>query len=145
MLNLSLSKWTFNLQGDYNKTEQYLFSQYLLHSPQTSTTDDFRNRYTTKPQNNYSLYASITRNLFRKEKGNWSNDMNTSYTISYARNENSSVLYRLDKWNNGWNTPDGKQLGLLPSTYDSLSVCTDWANSFMTTTKDWHQQLRISY
>lgn len=145
MLNLSLSKWTFNLQGDYNKTEQHLFSQYLLHSPQTSTTDDFRNRYTTKPQNNYSLYASITRNLFRKEKGNWSNDMNTSYTISYARNENSSVLYRLDKWNNGWNTPDGKQLGLLPSTYDSLSVCTDWANSFMTTTKDWHQQLRISY
>lgn len=144
-LDLSLSKWTFCLEGSYNRHDQYLFSQYMLHSPQNDATGDYRNRYTTTPQNSYSWYATVTRSLLYKEWGSWSNDINSSYSVGNAREENTSMLHRLDAWDNGWNSPGNKQLGMLPSTNDSLTICTDWANSFMTTTKDWNHRLQVSY
>ncbi len=146
-LYFTLPHWNLSLGGNYNHISQDYFSQYLLHNSTTGTTGDYRNRYTNAPQNSYDWNAALSRNIINKVKSNWTNRLMISYSVYNSHSNTTSMLYRLDKWDNGWNQPlpGGKIIGILPSASDSLTNCTDWANSYETTVNDWTHSLNLSY
>lgn len=147
-LYITLPHWNISFSGNYDHTSQTQYSQYLLHNVATPENGEYRNRYTSAPQRSYDWYANINRTLVNKAKDDWTNRLIFYYSLNNARNSSTYLRYRLDHWDNGWNLPfpEGKPLGMLPSAIsDSLTLCTDWANSYETTVTDWTHSLSLSY
>ena len=146
-LNLTLSQWFVFLGASYNHTAHKAFSQYHYSNAATSSMGDYRNSYSSAPQKSYDWHVRINRTLVNQEKGNWTNRLTASYLVDQAWSNTANAFYRLDKLGSGWElaVPQGKALGLLPSTADSLSLATDWNNSFKTIVTDWNHSFNVDY
>lgn len=148
-LSITLPKWNLFLGGNYDHTTDHSFSQYLLHSASTPAEGDYRNRYFSAPQRSYDWSANINRTFINSTRGELTHRFTASLGASNAHSNVSSTLHRLDLLDaNGWNQPfpTGKLLGTLPSAAsDSLTLCTDWQNSYATEQTDWTLNLSLNY
>ena len=116
------------LQGNIEKNTYKGYSQYLLNTIATGTSD-YRNRFTDSPEKNYYWLARLEYQMFRNR--HFMAEFHYEYKQSYQ--SNSRRPYRLDWLENGWDLPSGKvayPIGLLPSAGDSLHRASDWDNSY---------------
>lgn len=127
------------LQGRYAHLRNEHFSQYALFTPQQSNRADFRNKYQTAPQREYEWQFDANTTLF--EKGITRIVAEYTYRQEYASNARN--LYRLDSLGGGYAHESGYPMGMLPSTADSLTRCTDYANTFHNTRHMYRHQPQL--
>lgn len=116
----------------YSSSTKNNFSQSFLDYPSNPTAAaDNRNQYTHAPTRSYNLSVNSFYEYFlRNDMGNNRGDkiimLSPGCEFKKAYNSSRSSLYRLDKLS-GW---ERRQLGLLPSTNDSLLMAIDAGNSY---------------
>ncbi len=116
----------FIATGNRYTYEDQTFGHSMLHYGQhIAKPDDNRNQYTHSRRWENSLSAQIDYNHAFDESRHFV--LRPKYTYSYNSNNSFGNLYRLD-WYDEW-SPEDRELGLLPSTRDSLSRVLDVANS----------------
>lgn len=134
-LGANLLKMIFSWDGDRESMEQKQHYD-LEHPNDDQSGDDWRNRYRNTSNRHHSY--KVGTEFFRKfiDTGARSGQLSLAYNFSYRYDSNLDPLYRLDQLP-GWGMDDGRELGALPSTRDSLQLCIDLVNSF-----DWSDHLR---
>lgn len=129
---INLGGTDFYLNGDidysHNRDNTFAKNDYYYYNP---TSSDERNEYRLKPEKEFGqkwrLSSSVS--IRRDKKNNWSFQPN--YIVEYRYHNSDFSLYRLDSLS-GWN----KDLGILPSTRDSLLLALDIRNSHYATHHD---------
>ena len=105
--------------------EQFGYND-LQYGPNTTSNDIYQNRYTASPSLNYSYGIEVN----YKYKNGKKNPLYLTPKYSYGKHYSSGNYkqYRLDRfaeWSDG-----NHNLGILPSTNDSLQQCLDRQNSY---------------
>lgn len=117
---------SLQLNGRYSHISNELFSQYALFTPKASDGEDFRNKYQTTPQREYQWWAYANAPFYEKGIVKFV----AAYTYRQEYYSDNRNLYRLDSLGGDWAQSGGHSLGMLPSTGDSLTRCTDYANTY---------------
>lgn len=100
------------------------FSNYILRN---MSGNDFRRKYAQEPSWKNRLNTNISYQLFHK--GNF--NTNVQYGFSSIRSFGERGLYRLDSLGGEWaDATKFLAIDCLPSTRDSMSLCTDQKNSY---------------
>ncbi len=131
--------------GDYTNQSQHNQSLYNLCFPQLSTTADYRNRYAELCQKIYHVFATAEYALIEKEHKGLFHRFSVDYKIKYDKERGGRDFFRLDYLGGEWAIPQNRTLGWLPSTHDSLTLCTDWQNTYYTINKQTTHTARIKY
>ena len=122
----TLDHITFIVSGNRHTYENKTYGHSMLHyGNKADKPDDNRNQYNYYKTWSNNLSAQIDYNHALDDSRNFV--LRPKYTYSYNSGNSLSDLYRLD-WYEGW-SPEDKELGLLPSTRDSLRHVLDVANS----------------
>ena len=113
------------LGGSYNtqKFRQYDHSRYDYMS--NATAADYRNRYTRVPTKQYTYEAKVEYTLHWLSR--WNLAVNYGYSQNY--NGNGNYMYRLDRLD-GWTSDGLHEIGILPSTRDSMLLALDAQNTY---------------
>lgn len=101
------------------------FSTYDLRYSSESKGNDYRNRYTLLPEKVFDFSTHLI--YYMKNSRYFQFNPEYQYTHSYSAA--NRALYRLDKYD-AWNDPTHPQIGVLPSTTDSLNQAIDRQNSY---------------
>lgn len=131
--------------GDYMHQSQNNQSLYNLYTPQLSNTPDFRNRYAELRQTNYNVFATADYALVEKEHKGLFQRLSVDYTIKFNKERGGRDFYRFDWLGGEWTLAQSRTLGWLPSTRDSLTLCTDWENTYHTVTKQTTHTPQLKY
>lgn len=124
------------LSGNYEHTDDDLFSHYCLQQPKYDL-NNFQNKYVLLPFRNY-MYQPGLQYIWALNK-DFSLLFNYGYEQRYEYNNRQ--LFRLDSlsgWNNGMHS-----LGSLPSNRDSLLTTLDIKNSFHTSEREKNHRIGI--
>ena len=149
MLNSTIQlPWDKNLNifavATYHKTKSRTFSNYLLRTPSVSNETTFNNRFISEPKKGFAL--SLRGDYCLIEKGdNWKKKLYLTYEGTYEHNKRDRLLYRLDRLGNGWDEQGLYRFGTLPSTVDSLTLATDWINSYYRNETHWQHTPQIRF
>lgn len=117
-LNLSVS-------GSYGKITNKTYDLYRLDYTDKAQSDDYRNRYNDAPSKSYMYSFRGGYDMTRLK--NWTFALYATYNQSHNRSTNDR--YRLERLA-GWSVEDGRRLGDLPSTRDSMLMALDATNSY---------------
>lgn len=123
---------SINVFGTYKHQDQNDQSIYNLHTPQISQQPDYRNRYGIFAQKSYNILTSAGYAIFTRDRNHLYQSLYANYTFKYEKNRGGRDYYRLDHLGGEWAIPQHRTLGWLPSTQDSLAICTDWQNTYFT-------------
>lgn len=125
--------------GHFDRFEDEQYSRYYLHYNDIGHPSDFRNRYQNSPRRNYDF--DMKARYTYKGKGLW---ISPSYSYKQTYQSSDRSLYRLEHYE-GWNDPDGTNLGELPSTRDSLQQSMDRKNSYYSTSRSYIHMLQSEF
>ncbi|MBQ7966844.1 MAG: hypothetical protein IJ290_02890 [Bacteroidaceae bacterium] len=122
----TLDHIVFIVRGKRYTYEDKTFSHSMLHyGNEAGKTDDNRNQYGYSQKWENNLSAQFDYNHALNQERNFI--LRPKYIYSYNSNNLLGNLYRLD-WYEGW-SPEDRELGMLPSTRDSLNHVLDIINS----------------
>ncbi|MEG1581329.1 MAG: outer membrane beta-barrel protein, partial [Bacteroidaceae bacterium] len=130
------------LYGDYDDSENRLFSHNRLEYPSTAMPTDFRNQYATTPNRGYSYHANVGYNQMLFPDTKWWINTNLTYGYEQQYRSNQQSLYRLDRLND-WGIDTDHSLGELPSTTEDLFQSMDRNNSFQANQMDFNHQVEL--
>ncbi|MDY3063024.1 MAG: outer membrane beta-barrel protein [Bacteroidaceae bacterium] len=117
----------YNIDYTDNRVENY--QHYLLNNRLLSS-QDFRNVYFLSPSKSLKIKTSVSYGVELVRKKLW---FDFRQWLACNRDKNAPERYRLDSLG-GWNRPDDRLLGALPSTRDSMMMALDIYNSYNRTT-----------
>lgn len=118
--------------GSYFTEQAKAASHYDLY-PRSTATRDLRNRYDDTPSRQYSYDFLLDYELINASHKNITNILSVDYEYRQSFKSGSRTLYRLERLGGQWERLSTETLGLLPSSKDSLTLATDWTNTFHTT------------
>jgi hypothetical protein len=122
----AMDKYLLDVGWNYEKANTTIFNQRLVEYPNsTSTSNDYRHVYNTKPIERYDLNSSFTYGYHTSY--NLNIYAKTMYQHHYSSTDRS--LFNLQKLAD-WGQSAHRELTELPSTYDSLQLARDGANSY---------------
>ena len=114
------------LNANHYHRDNKQFQHYTLHYGEAGNgVDDKRNMYIEAPLWRKSLSAQVDYNHVLNYNKTFF--LRPKYTYSYDANNDYNHIYRLEQYED-W-SPEERELGMLPSTRDSLSQVMDIANS----------------
>jgi hypothetical protein len=121
-----LDVYQFDAGWNYEKDNTTIFNQRLVEYPNsTSTSDDYRHVYNTTPIEKYNLNSSFTYGYHTS----FNMDIYGKAMYQHHYSSTDRSLFNLQKLAD-WGLPAHRELTELPSTYDSLQLARDGANSY---------------
>lgn len=120
-------KWVeLRFMGSFgNVHRRYYEYEDIISGQQTSTSDNRQYHYTEQPSRNYDYSALLKYNLLNKD----ATELSVSYEYRQTYSSGERQLYRLDRYDQ-YTKGD---VGILPSTTDSLQAAIDLRNSYYST------------
>ena len=132
--------FTLNFNGNILDKGSNTYEHYRLDYPRDDTqTTDYRNRYTPTRHKSQNLLISPSASFILSRKDNGDDQTLTlGYRYQYSHSDDNNPLYLLNRLE-GWEEPDSRPLGMLPSAEEML-LAMDMDNSSHTVnTKHTHR------
>lgn len=133
---------TANVSYGHQKSKQYSINEIDYLGQQAS--QDHRNQFTDAPSNNYSYGFGASYDFVpTSDSAKYTFFFSPSYTYSQTYNGGNSLLYRLDQLaeyaDSAW------QLGVLPSSRESLASVLDERNSYVQGRYNYSNQVTANF
>lgn len=113
------------LGGAYNTQKNNQYEQIRYDYMKGDEATDYRNHFSSIPNKQYTYEVKAEYTLHWLSR--WNLAINYGYSQNYNGNANS--LYRLDRLD-GWGTDALHEIGILPSTRDSMLIALDAQNTY---------------
>lgn len=117
------------LDASWNKADYDIFQRIYYNYPNNQiATTDYRNMYRDTPQKSYN-YSARAEYRFYLPTRTQSLDLTPYYQYGQSFNSGSERIYQLGEYG-AWGFPNGHDIGIIPSTEDSLYQVLDVQNSY---------------
>ena len=139
-----LMHFHISANGGINDQSNDTYEHYRLDYPADGTkATDYRNRYTPTRSKSQNLSLNPQMTFFiEREDTHW-RILTFRYVYNYNHSDNNNPLYLLNRLE-GWEQPDIRPLGMLPSEEELLTTM-DWDNSSRNITTKHKHRPEIAY